>query len=651
MRINLSNDDIYVGKTSDYRTRFSQHTRKVVKHACGSCLKCPECVKYKKQARIPFTRWITVPLACAASSEEALSLEKWWIRRLQPSLNTPFTPSWVQKRLLDRKSFRSSTTRPHPRVRVGRGPCDIPKDGDTVRPYSFSKYTDLDGVMWRDARRPFHKALQNKSSISLQVKVGDVDLTNWRNLRARYPFSLIQEDNKNRVILKNYNLPNQPGKEIQLTMTPRELSLDDRNQGQYITNQGLWMPGTGKELEEVLPTASEEKLKIFWEHRTHYNKWIREGGRNQIWREMSRRYKGFTCNPIELKIPRATSINGGELKEKVRQLLSLRSGWPEYLVEWHIRNIKIIRTDGKSIGDILTNVNMPWVPRGRCSCNDILHKLRKAGSVWMPPAVDGHIFFTGREYRGPSKESLNRCAANIPKASTWDLRRAVEAVIKRLPCDTSPKDVNKLMTATDAQEDTWERPFVSTKEVYQTRKLLDGMVIGGLDKNQNELWVACPELYGKTLDKLYNSDTGYKKVTLRKVTAYQRKKHGPTELCKYVLNQEFPKPRPNQIGSERDVINAWSLLYREKGWHQYAKFDRKGSFNTPYCLYKAKNAIDLKERQNKLHKARPIAPQTKHPMKDLLGKAGRAWYFISTQREDHMQFEIPMVSGIPDFIN
>eukprot|EP00966_Prymnesium_polylepis_P061851 1435275-Prymnesium_polylepis.2 len=314
---------------------------------------------------------------------------------------------------------------------------------------------------------------------------GDVDLTNWRSLRAKYPFSLIQEDSKDRVILKKYNLPSTPGSELQVTITPRALSLDDRNQGHYVTDQALvvWMPGTGEELDDVLPTLSEEKLKIFWEHRTYYNKWIREGGRCQIWREMSRRYKcdnkGFTCNPIELKIPRAIPVNGGKLKEKVRQLLSLRSGWPEYLVEWHIRNLKVIQTTGKSIGEILSNVNMPWVPRGKCSCNDVLHRLRKAGSTWMPPAVDGHIFFTGREYRGPSKESFNRCAANIPKASKWDLERAVESVIKTLPCDASPKDVKTPMMATDAQEDTWERPFISTREVYQTRKLLTGMVIGG----------------------------------------------------------------------------------------------------------------------------------------------------------------------------
>jgi hypothetical protein len=79
LRLNISNDDMYIGKSSDYRNRFSQHTRQVARHSCKLCRCCNECYKYNKQAKIPFTRWITVPLACAASSSEALSLEKWWI--------------------------------------------------------------------------------------------------------------------------------------------------------------------------------------------------------------------------------------------------------------------------------------------------------------------------------------------------------------------------------------------------------------------------------------------------------------------------------------------------------------------------------------------------------------------------------------------
>jgi len=242
------------------------------------------------------------------------------------------------------------------------------------------------------------------------------------------------------------------------------------------------------------------------------------------------------------------------------------------------------------------------------------------------------------------------CRINIPKASSWDITRAFESALKMLPCSISTRDINNTLHMVKIHKDSWESKFISTKEVYQVRKLLKGMVIGGLDKNQNELWATCPVLYEKTLHKLYNADTGYRKVCLRKITSYQRKKHGTSGLYKYVLSQEFPKPRPNQIGSERDVIQAWGLLYRDKGWNRFAKFDRKGAFNIPYCLYKAKNSTP-ETRVAKLHKARPLAPQTKHPMRDLLGKAGRAWYFMSVQRDDRLQFEIPLVSDIPNFID
>ena len=49
----------------------------------------------------------------------------------------------------------------------------------------------------------------------------------------------------------------------------------------------------------------------------------------------------------------------------------------------------------------------------------------------------------------------------------------------------------------------------------------------------------------------------------------------------------------------------------------------------PYILFKAKHVVDHEVRKTKWHKARPIAPQTKHPMKRLFHLAGRAWSFIT----------------------
>ena len=78
------------------------------------------------------------------------------------------------------------------------------------------------------------------------------------------------------------------------------------------------------------------------------------------------------------------------------------------------------------------------------------------------------------------------------------------------------------------------------------------------------------------------------------------------------------------------MIKAWEHLYKTKQWHRYAPFNKKSGFNRPYILFKAKNITDLAVRQQKWHKARPIAPATKHPMKKLFHITGRAWSYITS---------------------
>ena len=77
-------------------------------------------------------------------------------------------------------------------------------------------------------------------------------------------------------------------------------------------------------------------------------------------------------------------------------------------------------------------------------------------------------------------------------------------------------------------------------------------------------------------------------------------------------------------------MKAWAQLYKSKQWHRYATFEKKSSLNIPYLLFKAKNVVDHSVRGAKWMKARPIAPQTKHPMRRLFHLTGRAWSFITS---------------------
>ena len=438
-------------------------------------------------------------------------------------------------------------------------------------------------------------------------------------------------------------------------LTPRERDLAETRQPGIYLPLGLpnddYIPGESEDFTEFLRKLSDEQLEEVWKVRTTvYDKYIREGGRNQIWTEIKYRYPGFTNAPIKLSVPRPLTIDTSRLKVQIRDLLTRKLQWPDYLIEWHVRNISVSRSSPPSVIDILANMNKPWRPKSTCTCDRVTRKLRELGSGWCPPTVNGHIFFTGREYAGPWKRCLNVCSTNIPAPTRWDITRTWAKVVRQLPIpELQQREIDTLAAAhwqpTIAPTGHWP----TSKDVCSLRKALDGLVMGPLDKNPGELWCCCPCLYEEALGALYDESTGYVEAEPRKLTSYQTKKHGRTEVHKYVLNVGQQPPRPNQRGGWSDVIRAWRLLYREKGWNRFGKFDSRGRFGTPYALFKAKNVVDSAIRQKKWKKARPIAPETRHPMKPMLHKAGRAWYFITTNVPGE-RLQMPKVGEVPKLL-
>ena len=69
----------------------------------------------------------------------------------------------------------------------------------------------------------------------------------------------------------------------------------------------------------------------------------------------------------------------------------------------------------------------------------------------------------------------------------------------------------KLPMCTDARK-TWKSDFPTTKQAYTLRKFLKGLIIGTIDKNKGELWMCCPTLYERALEKMYCAATGYDRV-------------------------------------------------------------------------------------------------------------------------------------------
>ena len=97
-------------------------------------------------------------------------------------------------------------------------------------------------------------------------------------------------------------------------------------------------------------------------------------------------------------------------------------------------------------------------------------------------------------------------------------------------------------------------------------------------------------------------------------------------------------------------MKLFHRIYKRRGWQQYAPFNRKGGLNQPYLLFKAKNVTDPRVRDDKVFKARPIAPGTNHPMRRLLHYVGRAWSFVTAQMVGE-HFTINKSSEVPAFLN
>ena len=370
-------------------------------------------------------------------------------------------------------------------------------------------------------------------------------------------------------------------------------------------------------------------------------------------------HRKLTNVPIKVSLPHELYKLAPELKEKIKGILHRFSGWPKHIIEWHTRNIRISESNTKNIGEILNNVNMPWKPENKCRCKDIFSRLKNDNNGWIPKKTNGHIFFIGREYEGDYKEILNMCSKNIPNNSSknrWNiLNKCIEEIKIPIP-DKVKKNIlyqlnNSKCVGKYNTNNATEKDWPTYTEVYSLRKNLEGMVIGPLDKNLGESWFCCPKLYGQALEKMYNKETGDTEVGPKKVTSQQIKKRGKDNIHKYVLNEEnVEKPAKTQLGDMKDVTKAYKEFYKYRGLNKYGKFNLKGNFNVPYILFKAKNVTDPEIRKNKLMKTRPIAPATKHHMKDLLSKIGRALYFLVTEIKID-SFEIPKVNEITKFLD
>ena len=373
-------------------------------------------------------------------------------------------------------------------------------------------------------------------------------------------------------------------------------------------------------------SADEDKLATLWHGRLTSERLLR-GSRTILWEECERRF-GECRAPMTFEFVENKGIDFKLLKAEVLKLIQ-RKEWPQFLRDWHCRKLVIKKKPPASIESILGNVNR--TQHGEtCKCKEVHARLAQGGYAKSLPLINGHIFLIGREYEGPCKAVLHTPNMNVPGQSHRDRQRDFERAFKKLPSEFATKK------EWDALQNTclypngykWNRPFVTSSQVYKLKGLLKGLVIGCIDKNLGEFSAVCPVLYKEAMDGIYSTSTGYEEICPKKCTPTMKKKHGEA-VSSYVISSN--KAGANQKGDEKHIMMGWKHTYKLLGWNKYASFQTNGAINTPYALFKMKNICDPEVRKVKWKSVRPIAPSTRHPMRTLLHRAGKAWHFISTQ--------------------
>ena len=100
---------------------------------------------------------------------------------------------------------------------------------------------------------------------------------------------------------------------------------------------------------------------------------------------------------------------------------------------------------------------------------------------------------------------------HIPTSAFWDIKRTIGNVKKEIPFDIpdSVWERHSKHLLRQWKKTSTNPSWPSTQEVYDLRKLLDGLVIGPIDKNLGELSFVCPKLYEKALGSMYSKENGY----------------------------------------------------------------------------------------------------------------------------------------------
>ena len=638
-RVNLlSPSDLYIGETQNLKIRTIQHWTATCKHRIDCPNKCKGCKpadhkKYLKHRSAAPHQWITIPLVYLKSKKEAQQLEKRIIKILKPNLNESDKPFWLLKDTYA-SLYKLEARRRPPGNNPWTKSTGLPRTQINQNPIPVITTYEFNDQLYMNLKPIIEEMVSTETNGIIKINPGRRDITNWSKIRYKYGDSKINIKGELKGTLHTWRTP----------ATMCEIYLRPKVT-QTIRDPKIWE--IFKDLDEFkhqIKEASEEDMKFYWETRNVIEKSKRFKVRKIIWDTCVKRYN-CPRSPIEIRIPFSKFIQARKIRNKLHEIVEQQKDWPPFIKAWHIKHLRIITENPQSIGDILINVNKPWNTCNTCICKQVYGNLNKKKYFDSLTEIDGHIFGISRDYKGPNKQALEVGANNVPKQTNWDLQRAWDKAFNALPgtvkIDKKTWDTTLTQCKSPYGNLAKEPQFVNTKTVYTLRKDFQGLVIGEVDKNPHELWYCCPILYNKAWEQSYNEKTGYKRITPQQLN--KKWKH---DTLAYQLTEETDIDKEVQ---ETEIIKHWQKTYKYNQWDKIATFNPKGGFNKPYILFKGKNITDHNTRKDKWKKARPIAPQTKHPMRKLFHLTGRAWSFITNNIPgDH--FVLKKADDVPAFL-
>ena len=659
-RLDLQSNHMYVGETTNWTQRVKRHAYMTFRHSLSCtkrCKGCAEHIKYNCHRVAPAHRWLMVPLKKCEDKEEAKKLEHKLQKQWKPNMNQGDKKVWAIKfaYVSDYKTRAKKDNRDPP-WRKKMVEAQVERNRVRMHPKPYFGFVSKTEKVEKSQRRmvtkytykgeetmDLLKIIQRNEGETFQITVtpGVVDLTDWRKIRKEYGKSFVRviygDTPSKTLILREWNREDK---------TPKKLCISVEKT-QPCDLKEILVAIEKQDKHFMMQDDTENGIEFFWRVRNDVDKEHKYKWRQMLWVELQRRYPDLPRKPIEVRLPYFQKVDVCKLREYIKGKIEA-TNWPGFLKQWHSGKFKIVTEGQPTISEILCNVQKPNKLQTRCCCEKVQKRM---GNL---PKTNGHVFFIGRDCKKDSAKVLNVTAGNVPIPGWREIFTAWGRIQNQLPQkwrvekNEWKQQVFKILKKGKGNDMQENGEVPTTKQVWKEKSKMEGLIIGPLDKNGGELWACCPRIYFKALSRNYNYDKGYEIVYPAKLSAYRKKRYSTEELPAQICRrQQVPK---NQRGTERDIVELWRKIYKEKGWDKYAKFERKGGFNQPYVLFKAKNVIEKEIREEKMEKIRPIAPGTRHPMRKLLHYVGRAWSFITAQLPYEERVVINHGGEVPNFL-